>query len=217
MSKLYEFSLDIKRQSPSVDVGELVMGDKDSNVLKIKLLDGKAIYALTDKQVSVVFHKSDDTTVMQSTDDEDAPITVSPTHEILCVMKTNSFSAYGQLDGEVVMRDATTVLTSQPFTFWVREPLGGDDTIASTNEFPILLQVLRDEADRKEAEAARVRAEELRDEAERARELAEGLRDEAERGREELRATLEDIFLDMTIDEGSPFEDDEVEGDEIEA
>lgn len=198
LSKLYEFSLDIKKQDPSLSVGTLVAGDRDSNLLKIKLVDAKATYDLTDKQISIVFHKADDTTVMQSTEDEDSPIMVTPTHEILCTLKANSFACYGQLDAEVVVRTETTVLTSQPFSFWVREPLGGDDTVSSTNEFPILLQILQAEEDRVAVEEQRVLAEGFRRD-------AEVLREEAERDRDDLRIILEDTFLDVTIEEGSPW------------
>ncbi len=62
--KKFDITLDIKK-SLQTPYFEVVVGDYDSNVLNILLMDGDSAYPLDGLDVEMVFAKSDRTTVVQ--------------------------------------------------------------------------------------------------------------------------------------------------------
>ena len=159
--RIYKIELDI-RKANNIDYVEIVSGDKETNIFEITLMDGAEIYPVLDNIVTIVFRKSDKTEVMQSSLDEDMPIIVDE-DVITCTLKTNTIAAQGRVLVEVRVSSLDgKVLTSQRFYFLVRKPLFSDDTIKSSDEFPLLEKILIDEIERTEKELIREQNEGVR-------------------------------------------------------
>ena len=135
--KEFNILLDIKKHS-KVDYFEVVQGDSFSNVLNISLVDGLKQYDLTGTNVEIIFSKGDGTTVQQLD-----PIIMNELQgKIQCTLKTNTIAIPGSVKAEVRVTENETLLTSTNFSFYVRKSLINDETIVSTNEFPILTQLV---------------------------------------------------------------------------
>lgn len=137
--KEFDIILDIK-QSYKTEEFEVVQGDSFSNVLNISLVNGLNPYDLTGTNVEIVFSKSDGTTVQQT----DIAIINELQGRIQCVLKTNTIASPGKIIAEVRVLEGETLLTSTRFEFYVRRSLMNDETIESTNEFPVLTQLIND-------------------------------------------------------------------------
>ena len=157
-ARVYNLELDIKKRN-IIEYIEVVQGDNRTNVFNIALKNDTEPYLLTDTIVLVAFNKPDRTQVTQSSLDAELPITIED-NVAICTLKTNSIAAQGRVLAEVRVSDLSgKVLTSQRFYFLVRKPLFSDDTIKSTDEFPLLEKILGDEAQRKENELLRQEGE----------------------------------------------------------
>ena len=139
--KKFNIQLDIKKRNYN-EVFQVVQGDYETNVLEIQLLDDVVKYNLTDLSVEIAFRKADGTTVLQ-TSDTGVIITSTTEGKLECTLKTNTIAAIGRVIAEVRVLGANDkLLTSTTFDFIVRESLVNDETIESTNEFPVLGQLI---------------------------------------------------------------------------
>jgi hypothetical protein len=141
MMKLKEFdiTLDIKKPS-QVPLYEVVVGDYETNIYNIKLEDDGQPYPLEGLDVEIAFAKPDRTTVVQ--DKTNGVVIDGDT--IKCTLASNTIAVSGTVYAEVRVLQDTKVLTSPRFRFYVRSPILDDKTIASSNEFPMLVQALED-------------------------------------------------------------------------
>ena len=141
MYKLKEFdiTLDIKKPS-QVPLYEVVVGDYETNIYNIKLEDDGQPYPLEGLDVEIAFAKPDRTTVVQ--DKTNGVVIDGDT--IKCTLASNTIAVSGTVYAEVRVLQDTKVLTSPRFRFYVRSPILDDKTIASSNEFPMLVQALED-------------------------------------------------------------------------
>lgn len=129
--------LDVK--SPyKVEEFEVVQGDSNSNIINISLKDGLEPFNLIGTNVEIAFKKSDGTTVLQS----DIAVINAADGKISCTLKTNTIAAPGKVLAEVRVLEIDTLLTSTRFNFYVRPSIVNDETIESTNEFPVLTQLI---------------------------------------------------------------------------
>lgn len=135
--KEFNILLDIKKHNKT-DYFEVVQGDLNSNILNIALVDGLNPYNLAGTNVEIVFSKPDGTTVQQT----DIIIINATQGRIQCTLKTNTIASPGKVIAEVRVLEGEILLTSARFDFFVRKALITDDTIESTNEFPILNQLI---------------------------------------------------------------------------
>lgn len=145
--KLKEFDilLDIKKNKKIEDI-EVVQKDYESNVFNISIVEDFEPYNLTGLDVEIAFAKADGTTVLQ---DENNGITITNTIEgkIICVLKTNTIAAPGRVHAEVRILEGDKLLTTSRFNFFVRRAIVNDETVESTNEFPILNQKIQEADD----------------------------------------------------------------------
>lgn len=137
--QLKEFNvlLDIKKNYKKEEF-EVVQGDSNSNVLNITLTDGLNHFDLSGTSVEIIFSKSDGTTVQQT----DVTIINREQGRMRCVLKTNTIAFPGKVVAEVRVLEDETLLTSTRFEFHVRKSLLDNETIESTNEFPVLTQLI---------------------------------------------------------------------------
>lgn len=139
--KEFDIILDIKRPIKNEYI-EVVQGDYGTNVLNIQLRDGLNNYDLTDTKTEIVFAKPDGTTVIQ--DENNGVAVVNATEgRMTCTLNTNTIAAAGKVVAEVRIMDLEErLLTTARFNFFVRRAIFGDDTIKSTNEWPLLKKLL---------------------------------------------------------------------------
>lgn len=135
--KEFNILLDIKKHN-KIDYIEVVQGDSFSNIFNITLVDGLNPFILTNTNVEIVFSKSDGTTVQQT----DIAILDELQGKMQCILKTNTIASPGRVLAEVRILEGETLLTSTKFEFFVRKSLMDDKTIESTNEFPLLTQLI---------------------------------------------------------------------------
>ncbi len=140
--KEFDIVLDIKN-STEQEPFEVVQGDSQSNLLNINLVDGLEPYDLTGTTAEIVFYKSDSTTVQQ-TQKTGVVILNAPDGKIQCTLKTNTIACPGKVVAEVRVLSDEVLLTSARFEFYVRKSLINDKTIESTDEFPVLTQLMQD-------------------------------------------------------------------------
>jgi len=169
--KLKEFDilLDIKKPARQAYF-EVVQGDHETNVLNITLMDGLGPYDITGTDIEIAFAKTDGTTVLQDIENG-ISVVDAESGKIECILKTNTIAAYGRVAAEVrvIEPDTDKLLTSARFDFFVRRAIFGDDTIKSTNEWPLyeqLINAAENEAERNDAEIVRAENEAERNDAE---------------------------------------------------
>lgn len=139
--KRFNIELDIKKRNFN-ELFQVVQGDYDTNVLEIQLFNDTQKYDLTDLTVEIAFRKADGTTVIQ-TESSGVSIISAFDGKIECTLKTNTIAAIGTVVAEVrVLGTDNKLLTSTTFEFLVREAIVNDGTIESTNEFPVLLEMI---------------------------------------------------------------------------
>jgi hypothetical protein len=135
--KEFNIILDIKKNIKQEQF-EVVQGDSFTNLVNISLVDGLNAYDLSNTNVEIVFSKSDGTTVQQT----DIAIINDIQGRIQCILKTNTIASPGKVVAEVRILNMDKLLTSTRFEFFVRKSLINDETIESTNEFPVLTQLI---------------------------------------------------------------------------
>jgi len=180
--KEFDILLDIKKSVKNEYI-EVVQGDYDTNVLNIQLQNGLNNYDLTNTKTEIVFAKPDGTTVIQ--DENNGVAVVNATEgRMTCTLNTNTIAAAGKVVAEVRIMDLEgKLLTTARFDFFVRKAIFGDDTIKSTNEWPLLKKLL---------EAS---------ESEELRETEESIRQSNEEERIQNEQTREDNELNRNINE----------------
>lgn len=203
--KNFEIFLDIKRASDNEDF-TVIEGDT-GNYLHITLTDNGVPVDLTGCRVMAIFSKSNGT-ASQDSEIEDGGIEIGgEEHNEITIHLFQTSFADGVVECEIQVYSGdsnTTLITSAKFNFSCRRGILNDDTIASTNEYPLLVGLMgtveklqadvtaaetaraEAEAQRKAEDAARTAAETERAEAEESRVAAEELRADAEAGRQEV-------------------------------
>ena len=119
---------------------EVVVGDYETNIYNIKLEDDGQPYPLEGLDVEIVFAKQDRTTVVQ---DKTNGVVIDG-DSIRCTLTSNTIAVSGVVYAEVRVLQDTKVLTSSRFRFYVRNPILNDNTVESSNEFPMLVQATED-------------------------------------------------------------------------
>lgn len=138
--KEFDIMLDIKKSKKIEDI-EVVQKDYESNILNISIVEGFEPYNLSGLNVEIAFAKPDGTTVLQ--DEENGVIIEDPAEgKIRCILNTNTIAASGKVFAEVRILQDLRLLTTARFDFFVRRAIVNDETIESTNEFPILNQLI---------------------------------------------------------------------------
>lgn len=158
--KLKEFDIliDIKKNKQIEEI-EVVQDDMNSNIFNITLVEGYTEYDLSGLDVEIAFAKSDGTTVLQDLNNRIELMG----NKIVCTLKTNTIASPGVALVEVRVLDEDKVLTSARFKFYVRKSIVSDETVESTNEFPILQQLTNSVTEIIATEAERVAAENQRE------------------------------------------------------
>lgn len=154
VTKIFEIAVDLKRP-PSNREFELVEGDT-GNVFHITLTDGGEAVDLTGCRVVAVFAKTGGTT-MQDSGVEGNGITVVG-NNITVELRKESYGV-GTTECELQVYSGelqNTLVTTARFNFSARKAFFNEDTAQSTNEYPILVQLITDanEAAQRATEAA---------------------------------------------------------------
>lgn len=154
VTKIFEIAVDLKRP-PSNREFELVEGDT-GNVFHITLTDGGEAVDLTGCRVVAVFAKTGGTT-MQDSGVEGNGVTVVG-NNITVELRKESYGV-GTTECELQVYSGElqdTLVTTARFNFSARKAFFNDDTAQSTNEYPILVQLITDanEAAQRATEAA---------------------------------------------------------------
>ena len=140
--KEFDIVLDIKNSTKRKPF-EVVQGDSQSNLLNISMTNGLEPYDLTGTTTEIVFYKSDSTTVQQ-TQESGVVVLNAPEGKIQCTLKTNTIACPGKVIAEIRISSDEILLTSGRFEFYVRKSLINDKTVESTDEFPVLTQLMQD-------------------------------------------------------------------------
>ena len=154
VTKIFEIAVDLKRP-PSNREFELVEGDT-GNVFHITLTDGGEAVDLTGCRVVAVFAKTGGTT-MQDSGVEGNGITVVG-NNITVELRKESYGV-GTTECELQVYSGElqdTLVTTARFNFSATKAFFNEDTAQSTNEYPILVQLITDanEAAQRATEAA---------------------------------------------------------------
>jgi len=140
--KEFDIILDIKKTTEQ-ERFKVVQGDSKSNLLRISLMDELESYDLSGANVEIIFKKDDGTTVQQT--EETGISIINPQNgKFQAMLKTNTIACPGPVTAEVRILDEEIVLTTTRFNFYVGKSLLNDDTIESTDEFPVLTQLIND-------------------------------------------------------------------------
>lgn len=138
--KEFDIMLDIKKSKKIEDI-EVVQKDYESNIFNISIVEDFKSYNLSGLNVEIAFAKPDGTTVLQ--DENNGVVIVNAIEgKIICTLKTNTIAAPGKVLAEVRILQDLKLLTTARFDFFVRKAIVNDETIESTNEFPILNQLI---------------------------------------------------------------------------
>jgi len=143
--KTFDVNLDLKRVTAQASaIPPLVEGD-NGNVFVITLTDGGIPVDLSGHLVVVVFSKvSDGKTVEQDTEEGSVTIGGEHNNEITVRVKTGSFGA-GKNNCEVQIYSGSTrgtLSTSAQFNFDGRKGIVNSDTVAASDEYPILVELI---------------------------------------------------------------------------
>ncbi len=162
LEKRFNVKLDIKRSASNREF-EVVEGDT-GNVIDIVLTDDGSCVDMTGYRVMAVFSKSDGTSCQDS---ENGTVLIEGNRATIPLFPS-SFSP-GMVECELQIysgQNGDTLVTSAKFNFKCRRGILNQDTIPSTGELPILIQLV-DEVERLSetvtmAEGMREAAENLR-------------------------------------------------------
>lgn len=188
VEKRFSVALDVKRSVGNRDI-EVVEGD-NGNIIDVTLTDGGQPVELTGCRVLAVFSKSNGTSSQDSAK-EDGGITIDG--NLVSIALFISSFAPGMVECELqIYSDATlsTLITTAKFNFKCRRGIFNEDTAQATNEYPMLVALIKlcgeleaglayigaNEGARQTAEIGRQSAESLRSNAEATRVTAENAR-----------------------------------------
>ena len=194
VKKTFTFDIDIKK-ARSTPPPELVEGD-NGNEFAVTLTDNGVPVDLTDCRVLILFSQPNGRTAQQDNNGNGVTMDETAVNKFTVNVYTTSFSpGTNNCEIQVLSGDNyETLVTSAQFNFECRRSILNKDTIQSTDEYPILADLVRtvegaverlepierDEAARIAAEADRIAAEQDRAQNEFMREMAEAERVEAE-------------------------------------
>ncbi len=196
VKKNFKVALDIAKSISNREFS-VVEGDT-GNTLTITLSDNGTPVDLTGCRVLVLFSKSNGETMSQDSGEADGGISIGGDdgNEITVRLFPSSV-APGMVESEIQVYsgdELATLITTAQFNFKCRRGILNEDTIAATEEYPLLVSLISRVQAIETAEAARARAERLRVNKENGRENNESYRFEAEVQRvdaEEARVAAE--------------------------
>lgn len=150
IKKTFKVSLDMKAPTAQRNEWEVVEGD-NGNIIEITLTDDGESVDLTGCKVLAVFGLPTGQTVEQDTDEGSVTIGGTDNNVITIALKTGSFSpgksSSGLMKCEIQVysgNDLDTLVTSAQFTFRCRRAIINDDTIAATDDYPILVKLIEE-------------------------------------------------------------------------
>lgn len=150
IGKTFRVSLDMKQPTAQRNEWEVVEGD-NGNVIEITLTDDGTPVDLSSCKVLAVFGLPTGQTVEQDTDEGSVTIGGTDHNVITIALKTGSFSpgkaASGLMKCEIQVYsgdDLDTLVTSAQFTFRCRRAIMNDETIAATDDYPILVELIEE-------------------------------------------------------------------------
>lgn len=148
IGKTFKVSLDMKAPTAQRNEWEVVEGD-NGNEIEITLTDDGAPVDLTGCKVLAVFGLPTGQTVEQDTDEGSVTIGGTDHNVITIALKTGSFSpgksSSGLMKCEIQVYsgdDLDVLVTSAQFTFRCRRAIINDETIAATDDYPILVELI---------------------------------------------------------------------------
>jgi len=147
VEKRFSISLDVKQPTSNREI-EVVEGDT-GNILVVTLTDNGQPVNLTDCKVCAVFAKPNGKTAMQDTDGNGLTVAGEESNEITIELYNTSFSP-GMVTCEIQVfsgEDMGTLITSAQFNFQCRRGIANEDTIQSTDEWPLLVGMLQQVAE----------------------------------------------------------------------
>lgn len=176
VKKRFSVSLDVKNSSSNRPI-EVVEGD-NGNEIEVTLTDEGTPVALSGCRVLAIFSKSDGRTAQQDNDGHGITMEDETAGRFTIALYTGSFSP-GLVECEIQVLSGeafTTLVTSAKFNFSCRRSIMNADTVQSTDEYPILVDLIdrvnaaedelsgiaAQEDARKQAETERLAAEEER-------------------------------------------------------
>lgn len=150
IGKTFKVSLDMKQPTAQRNEWEVVEGD-NGNVIEITLTDDGTPVDLSSCKVLAVFGLPTGQTVEQDTDEGSVTIGGTDHNVITIALKTGSFSpgkaASGLMKCEIQVysgSDLDVLVTSAQFTFRCRRAIINDETIAATDDYPILVELINE-------------------------------------------------------------------------
>ena len=138
--RTYDIVLDTRRGS-KIPYIKINSSDSNSIVFKIKITEkGKEQIIPVGSTILMYFIKSDGTKVVQSTIDNSIDIV---DNNIVCKLKTNSIGIEEKTDVEIKIKTPRGEITSPVFfSFKVERTMICDEDITSTNEYPLLIDLI---------------------------------------------------------------------------
>ena len=147
-NKTFRVSLDMKVPTAQRNEWEVVEGD-NGNIIEITLTDDGEPVDLTGCKVLAVFGLPTGVTVEQDTDEGSVTIGGDDSNVITIALKTGSFSpgksSSGLMKCEIQVYSGVpqnVLVTSAQFTFRCRRAIINDETIAATDEYPVLVELI---------------------------------------------------------------------------
>ena len=148
-NKRFRVSLDMKAPTAQRNEWEVVEGD-NGNIIEITLTDDGEPVDLTGCKVLAVFGLPTGVTVEQDTDEGSVTIGGTDNNVITIALATGSFSpgksSSGLMKCEIQVYSGAqqdVLITSAQFTFRCRRAIINDQTIEATNEYPILVELIK--------------------------------------------------------------------------
>jgi hypothetical protein len=148
-NKTFRVSLDMKAPTAQRNEWEVVEGD-NGNIIEITLTDDGEPVDLTGCKVMAVFGLPTGVTVEQDTDEGSVTIGGTDNNVITIALATGSFSpgksSSGLMKCEIQVYSGAqqdVLITSAQFTFRCRRAIINDQTIEATNEYPILVELIK--------------------------------------------------------------------------
>lgn len=149
-TKTFRVSLDMKVPTAQRNEWEVVEGD-NGNIIEITLTDDGEPVDLTGCKVLAVFGLPTGVTVEQDTDEGSVTIGGTDNNVITIALKTGSFSpgksSSGLMKCEIQVYSGAqqdVLITSAQFTFRCRRAIMNDQTIEATDEYPILVELIKE-------------------------------------------------------------------------
>ena len=149
-NKTFRVSLDMKAPTAQRNEWEVVEGD-NGNIIEITLTDDGEPVDLTGCKVLAVFGLPTGVTVEQDTDEGSVTIGGTDHNVITIALATGSFSpgksSSGLMKCEIQVYSGAqqdVLITSAQFTFRCRRAIMNDQTIEATDEYPILVELIKE-------------------------------------------------------------------------